>query len=204
MKRIWPILAVLILLLAACGPQEPTESPTEALNQFLTYMKQGKYAGADEYVYAKDGDTPLSDNLQSFDGGNRAFVDKLQAFEFETTDETTANDQTTVTVKSTNINMIPVFADVMSELTALIMSDPRVQQFDDEQMMQFVNDMLAEKTASMQRQDELETVEREFPVTMIRDKGKWKVDMDNEELVMMLTGNIFKSGEAQETNGSDE
>lgn len=58
MKRIWPILAVLILLLAACGPQEPTESPTEALNQFLTYMKQGKYAEADEYVYAKDGDTP--------------------------------------------------------------------------------------------------------------------------------------------------
>lgn len=204
MKRIWPVLLCLTLLLAACGPSAPADTPEEALNQFLTHMKRGEYAEADDYVYTKDEDALLSDDLKNFDGGNRAFVDKIQAFDYELKEEQIGDTESTVQVSSTHHNMVPVFTDVMAELTTLILGDPATQGLNDEQMMEKVNGMLAERTATLDREQSILTVEKEFPVTLQKDGNRWKVDMDNEELVLMLTGNIFQSASDQNANETDE
>lgn len=200
MKRYLAILALLAVLLAACAqaPQTDAGTPEEALQNFLTHMKRGEYAQADKYVYANEDNDLLSDDLQNFDGGNRAFVDKLQDFSFEIGETDTGEQESTANLKLSHRNMAPVFADVMTELTVLILGDQATQALNDEQIMQKVNEMLAERTTTMEREKSIDTIERDFPVVLRKDKGEWKVDMENEELVMALTGNIFSHAQDAE------
>ena len=192
MKRLWTLLVLAVLVLAACTTDNtPAASAEETLTAFLYHMKRGEYDQANDYVYSED--DLLSEDLKNFDGGNRAFVDQLQGFDYTLSDAAEQEEDATVQVNANHPNLVPVFSVVMTDLTEMIMTDPRIQGLSDEQMMQQVNQMLADETMSRVREGGLETLEKEFPVTLRIDGNDWKVDMENEELVKMLTGNIFST-----------
>ncbi len=206
MRRFWPLAAILILLLTACGTGEPDHTAEQAFTNFLTHMKQGEYDQAEAYIHGKDDEDLFTDDLKNFDGGNRGFIDKLQSFDFTVQNSEETEDKATVQVTATHKNMVPVFADVMTELTVLILGDPKTQALNDEQMQQKVNDMLAERTLTMEREKAILDVEKEFAVDLLKDGKNWKVDLDNDDLVMMLTGNIFRTAEDEadtDDNGSE-
>ena len=186
MKK-WLLLLLVPMILIGCAQE--ANHPNRSLSEFFVHMQKGEYAEAEAYI-ASDENERLADNLESF-GKDSDFVRIMRAFEFELEDAEITDDTAIVQVSSKYRNLVPAFSGAMNEMTGLIFTDPSLQALSQEQIEQRVFEMLS--THAKELEPELEWKEESFPVTMVKNGESWQVNLDNEALVLMLSGHLFKN-----------
>lgn len=195
MKKVFAALLVLaaVLTVSACAPKDAS-TPEAVVDSFLTQLQQGKYEEAEQWV-TQNATGLLRDGLENFEVADSHFVRALQSFTYTVKSTETGDDKATVTIDAKYKNMVPVMAAVREDMAQRIIVDPSMQKKSDEEMQKFANELLSEAAKTMEQN--IEIVEKEVEIGLDKTEDGWRVRVEEEGLVRMLTGNLFAPGPQQ-------
>lgn len=182
-----------VLTMSACAPKN-ADAPENVVDSFLTSLQQGKYEEAEQWV-TQDATGLLRDGLENFEVADSHFVKALQSFAYTVKTTEADGDKATVTIDAKYKNMVPVMAAVREDMAQRVIVDPAMQKKSDEEMQQFANELLSEAAQTME--ENIEVIEKAVEIGLDKTEEGWRVRVDEEGLVRMLTGNLFAPGTGQ-------
>lgn len=187
MKKIICFLLILMLTFSVVGCS--SENPEKTVSSFLDSFFYGDFEEANGYVLdAEDisyesafAETTMESDAELDEALQTAYEKSTYEILSSTIDGDTAEVETKITVP----NLGSIFSEIIQEALPLAFVSAFTEDASDEEMDEFMSNMLIDKLNS----DDIPMVTKTVNINLVKEDGTWLIEMD-DILLDALSGNM--------------